>query len=71
MFTGAELERMSWLLATGWCVVAIVAGQAHLSRKHRKEEPLGISQTPVGLEAQPQVQLANRQQPQKPKGARR
>ena len=52
---------MSWLLATGWCVVAIVAGQAHLSRKHRKEEPLGTSQTPMELEAQPQVQLANRQ----------
>lgn len=61
MFTGAELERMSWLLATGWCVVAIVAGQAHLLHKHTKEEPLGTLQTPVGLEAQPQAQLANRQ----------
>jgi len=65
MFTGAELARMSWLLATGWCVVAIVvvivASPAHLSRKHRKEEPLGTSQTPVGLEAHPQVQLAKRQ----------
>ena len=27
--------------------------------KHRKEEPLGTSQTPVGLDAQPQLQLAN------------
>ena len=65
MFTGAELARMSWLLTTGWCVVAIVvvivASPAHLPRKHRKEEPLGTSQTPVGLEAQPQVQRAKRQ----------
>jgi membrane protease YdiL (CAAX protease family) len=46
MFTGAELLRMSWLLAAGWCVAAIVvvvvAGPEHLSRKHNKqeEEPL-------------------------------
>jgi len=49
MFTGAELVRMSWLLAGGWCVagivVVVVYGPAHLSRKHRKqEEPLVDSQ---------------------------
>jgi membrane protease YdiL (CAAX protease family) len=49
MFTGAELVRMSWLLAAGWCVAAIVVvamyGPAHLSRKHRKqEEPLVATQ---------------------------
>jgi membrane protease YdiL (CAAX protease family) len=42
MFTGAELLRMSWLLAAGWCVAAIVvvvvAGPEHLSRKHHKQE---------------------------------
>ena len=42
MFRGADLVRMSWLLAAGWCVAAIVvvivAGPAHLSRKHHKQE---------------------------------
>jgi membrane protease YdiL (CAAX protease family) len=42
MFTGADLVRMSWLLAAGWCVAAIVvvvvAGPVHLSRKHHKQE---------------------------------
>jgi membrane protease YdiL (CAAX protease family) len=42
MFVGADLVRMSWLLAAGWCVAAIVvvvvAGPAHLSRKHHKQE---------------------------------
>jgi preprotein translocase subunit SecG len=42
MFTGAGLVRMSWLLAAGWCVAAIVvvvvAGPKHLSRKHHKQE---------------------------------
>jgi uncharacterized protein len=42
MFAGADLVRMSWLLAAGWFVAAfvvvIVAGAAHLSRKHRKQE---------------------------------
>src|SRR5215203_3247630 len=42
MFTGADLVRMSWLLAAGWCVAAIVvvamAGPKHLSRKHHKQE---------------------------------
>ena len=44
MFTGADLVRMSWLLAAGWCVAAIVvvvvAGPKHLSRRHRKQEEL-------------------------------
>jgi uncharacterized protein len=42
MFTGADLVRMGWLLAAGWCVAAlvvvVVAGPKHLSRKHRKQE---------------------------------
>jgi membrane protease YdiL (CAAX protease family) len=42
MFAGADLLRMSWLLAAGWCVAAIVVvvvyGPQHLSRKHRKRE---------------------------------
>ncbi len=42
MFTGVDLVRMSWLLAAGWCVAAIVvvvvAGPKHLSRKHHKQE---------------------------------
>jgi preprotein translocase subunit SecG len=49
MFTGAELVRMSWLLAAGWClsaiVVVVVYGPPHLSRMHRKqEEPLVATQ---------------------------
>jgi membrane protease YdiL (CAAX protease family) len=42
MFARADLVRMSWLLAAGWCVAAVVvvvvAGRAHLSRKHHKQE---------------------------------
>jgi membrane protease YdiL (CAAX protease family) len=42
MFAGADLARLSWLLAAGWCIAAIVvvvvAGPAHLSRKHHKQE---------------------------------
>jgi uncharacterized protein len=42
MFAGADLVRMSWLIAAGWCVAAIivviVAGPKHLSRKHHKQE---------------------------------
>jgi membrane protease YdiL (CAAX protease family) len=42
MFAGADLVRMSWLLAAGWfvaaIVVVIVAGPKHLSRRQRKQE---------------------------------
>jgi membrane protease YdiL (CAAX protease family) len=42
MFSGADSVRQSWMLAALWCAVAIVvvvvAGPAHLSRKHRKQE---------------------------------
>ena len=42
MFSGADSVRLGWLLAAVWCAVAIVvvvvAGPAHLSRKHRKQE---------------------------------
>jgi membrane protease YdiL (CAAX protease family) len=42
MFSGADSVRQGWMLAAVWCaaaiVVAIVAGPANLSRKHRKQE---------------------------------
>jgi uncharacterized protein len=42
MFSGADSVRQSWLVAAGWCAVAIVvvvvAGPAYLSRKHKKQE---------------------------------
>jgi uncharacterized protein len=41
MFSGADSVRFSWLFAALWCAVAIVvvvvAGPAHLSRKHAKQ----------------------------------
>jgi uncharacterized protein len=41
MFSWADSVRQSWLLAALWCAVAIVvvivAGPAHLSRKHSKQ----------------------------------
>jgi CAAX protease family protein len=45
MFSGVDSVRQGWMLAVVWCTVAIVvvivAGPAHLSRRHRKqEEPL-------------------------------
>ena len=45
MFSGADSVRQSWLLAAVWCAVAIVvvilAGPAHLSRTHKKQEKKG------------------------------
>ena len=42
MFSGADSVRLGWLVAAVWCAVAIVvvivAGPAHLSRKHHKQE---------------------------------
>jgi uncharacterized protein len=42
MFSGADSVRQSWMLAVVWSIAAIVvvvvAGPAHLSRKHRKQE---------------------------------
>src|SRR5215213_5372518 len=42
MFSGADSVRSAWLVAGLWCAVAlvvvVVAGPAHLSRKHRKQE---------------------------------
>jgi uncharacterized protein len=42
MFSGADSVRDAWLFAALWCAVAlvvvIVAGSAHLSRKHHKQE---------------------------------
>jgi membrane protease YdiL (CAAX protease family) len=61
MFSGADSIRSAWLVAGLWCaaaiVVVIVAGPAHLSRKHRKqEEPSEISPKSSVYEAQPQAQ---------------
>jgi hypothetical protein len=42
MFSGADSVRLGWLVAAVWCAVAIVvvvvAGPAHLSRTHHKQE---------------------------------
>src|SRR5829696_1952704 len=42
MFSGADSVNQAWLRGALWCVVAIVvvivAGPAHLSRKHKKQE---------------------------------
>src|SRR5829696_6222791 len=47
MFSGADSVRLGWLVAAVWCAVAIVvvvvAGPAHLSRKHRKQEEEGAA----------------------------
>jgi len=57
MFAGADLVRMGWLLAAGWCVAAIVvvvmAGPNHLSRKHRKQEEPVLQ--PAGATAAPRA----------------
>jgi hypothetical protein len=41
MFSGADSVRQAWLYAALWCAVAlvvvVVAGPAHLSRKHHKQ----------------------------------
>jgi preprotein translocase subunit SecG len=56
MFAGAELVRMSWLLAAVWSVAAIivvvVAGPKHLSRKHHRQE---TSEEPEAATAAPRV----------------
>ena len=57
MFSGADLTTLYWLLAGVWVVTAgvvvVVAGPAHLSRKHGKQEaPPVTPQTPsMGSEA--------------------
>jgi uncharacterized protein len=56
MFVGADLARMLWLLAAGWCVAAlivvIVAGPAHLSHKHYRQV---TSEEPEVATAAPRV----------------
>ena len=50
-FSGADSVRQSWLLAAVWCAVAVavvvVAGPKHLSRKHRKQEQEGATESGV------------------------
>jgi membrane protease YdiL (CAAX protease family) len=59
MFSGADSVRQSWLLAAVWCAVAIVvvilAGPAHLSRKHRKQEEKGAEATEAPAPTAPPV----------------
>ena len=56
MFSGAEFVSQSWLLAAVWGVAAIVvvfvAGPAHLSRKHHKQEEPPKSETPTTTASQ-------------------
>jgi membrane protease YdiL (CAAX protease family) len=51
MFSGADSVSQSLLLAVVWCAVAIalvvVAGPAHLSRKHKKQEEKGFAEPRV------------------------
>jgi hypothetical protein len=61
MFSGADSVRQAWLFAALWCAVAIVvvvvAGPAHLSRKHQKqEEPSEVSPRSLVYEARPRAQ---------------
>jgi hypothetical protein len=56
MFSGADSVRNAWLYAALWCAVAVVlvvvAGPAHLSRRHHKQEdPV----QPEGATAAPRV----------------
>ena len=57
MFSGADLTTLYWLLAGVWVVTAVVvvvvAGPAHLSRRHGKQEAPSVApQTPsMGSEA--------------------
>jgi uncharacterized protein len=48
MFTGVDSVRQSWMLAAVWCaaaiVVVILAGPAHLSRTHKKQEQKGTEE---------------------------
>src|SRR5919112_1759166 len=50
-FSGADSVRQSWLLAAVWCAVAVAvvmwAGPKHLSRKHRKQEQEGATESGV------------------------
>src|ERR671910_1266762 len=50
-FSGADSVRQSWLLAAVWCAVAVavvvVGGPKHLSRKHRKQEEEGATESGV------------------------
>jgi membrane protease YdiL (CAAX protease family) len=58
MFSGADSVRQSWMLAVVWCVVAIVvvfvAGPAHLSREHEKQEEPPESETAASTASQTQ-----------------
>jgi membrane protease YdiL (CAAX protease family) len=58
MFSGADSVRLGWLLAALWCAVAIVvvvvAGSAHLSRKHRKQEEPPTSEAADSADSQTQ-----------------
>jgi membrane protease YdiL (CAAX protease family) len=59
MFSGADSVRQSWMLAAVWCAVAIVvvilAGPAHLSRTHKKQEEKGAEEPSATTPTEPPV----------------
>jgi preprotein translocase subunit SecG len=62
MFSGANLTTLYWLLAGVWVVTAIVvvlvAGSAHLSRKHDKQEVMEPLSVPASVADAPQTARA-------------
>ena len=62
MFSGADLTTLYWLLAGVWVltasVVVLVAGPAHLSRKHHKQEVMESLSVPASVADAPQTTRA-------------
>jgi CAAX protease family protein len=62
MFSGADLTTLYWLLAGAWVltaiVVVLVAGPAHLSRKHDKQEVMESLSVPASVADAPQTTRA-------------
>ena len=62
MFSGADLATLYWLLAGVWVltaiVVVLVAGPAHLSRKHHKQEVMESLSVPASVADAPQTARA-------------
>ena len=62
MFSGADLTTLYWLLAGVWVVTAIVvvlvAGPAHLSRNHDKQEVMKSLSVPASVADAPQTTRA-------------
>ena len=62
MYSGAYLTTLYWLLAGVWVltaiVVVLVAGPAHLSRKHDKKEVMESASVPASVAEAPQTTRA-------------